>query len=274
MDNLKLHENVDAVGVIDASGELHVFGKPRGRYSFASVTKLLTTHVIGDAVSSGFVTFEDIIDNGYFSKGQVSLADLLSHSSGIRPEYQECFVPRQKRIYTNEAFEIAGDFVIQRLGESFSKCNIGDLFAQGLGTHLHSTISIDSSCAYSASGTFEDLILFAREMREPTFLDLQTHNRLITPYLPELSGILPGWGNYAQNTFGIGYEIKGDKSPHWSGAKSSPQTYGHFGQSGVFVFHDSIHMVTVSCVTNHDFGPWAKEAFPAMNDNIYSLITS
>lgn len=272
MSDIKLHPNVDAVGVVDPDGELSVFGTVKGRYGFASVTKLLTTQVIADAVASGFVSFDDWVNDEYFNKGQVSLSDLLSHSSGIRPDHLECVAPREKRIYTNEAFELAGNFVMKRLGADFENYAIGDLFEEGLGLHLNSTIKMNGSCAHSANGSFEDLLAFAQEIRQPTFLEPQIHSQLVKPYLPELSGVLPGWGNYDRNEFGIGYEIKGDKSPHWTGSKSSPQTYGHFGQSGVFVFHDPVNMITASCVTNHDFGPWSKEAFPKMCDDIYEKI--
>ena len=267
---IELHANIDAVGAIDPAGEVHVFGNAKGRYPFASVTKLLTTHVIADLVASGFVSFDDWINDDYFQKGQVCLADLLSHSSGVRPDGQDCYTPHQKRIYTNEAFEMAGDFILARLAKDFKDVTFSKLFNDGLGIHLESSILLEGSCAASAIGTFDDLMLFAREIREPTFLDLEMHSKLITPYLPDLSGILPGWGNFEKNVFGIGYEIKGEKLPHTTGTFSSSSTYGHFGQSGTFVFHDPENMLTTFCVTNHDFGPWAKEEYPKLSDQLFN----
>ncbi|HMS25196.1 MAG TPA: serine hydrolase domain-containing protein [Acidimicrobiia bacterium] len=266
---IALHPNIDAIAVIEPGGNHHYVGSASGRYAFASVTKLLTTHVIADAVSSGFIFFEDDIDDPYFDKGGVTLADLMSHASGVRPELLECVEPRQKRIYTNEAFHLAGDFLIRSLGDEFRGTTIAQLFKEGLGAHLSSTIEIAGSCASSASGTLDDLVKFLGEMRSPTFLDGQMHELLTTPYCEDLAGILPGWGHYVRNLFGIGYEIKGEKSPHWSGPRSSSSTFGHFGQSGAFVFHDPVHLISVACVTNESFGPWAKEAYPQMCDEIY-----
>ncbi len=267
---IALHPHIDAIAVIDAGGNYHYVGSASGRYAFASVTKLFSTYVVADAVLSGFISFEDVIDDPYFDKGDVTLADLMSHASGVRPVPLECFEPRQKRIYTNEAFQYAGDFLIRRLGRQFKGVTVGQLFEEGLGSHLSTTIDIAGSCANSATGTFDDLVKFLAEMRIPTFLDRQMHEFLVTPHCEDLPGILPGWGHYDRNLFGIGYEIKGEKSPHWSGACSSSSTFGHFGQSGTFVFHDPMHSVSVACVTNEAFGPWAKEAYPQMCDEIYA----
>jgi len=156
------------------------------------------------------------------------------------------------------------------LGTDFNKTSIGDLFEDGLGSYLSSSIKFDGSCSASATGTLDDLILLMNEMRNPTYLDLETHNQLTTPYLPDLEGILPGWGNFKQNTFGIGFEVRGNKQPHWTGSISSPKTFGHFGQSGAFVFHDPTKKVSACCVTNKDFDSWAKEEFPKLSDSIYA----
>lgn len=37
---------------------------------------------------------------------------------------------------------------------------------------------------------------------------------------------------------GLGFEIRDSKSPHWTGSSSSPRTFGHFGQSGTFLWID------------------------------------
>ena len=40
------------------------------------------------------------------------------------------------------------------------------------------------------------------------------------------------------NDWGLGFEISDDKSPHWTGSANSGRTYGHFGQSGTFIWVD------------------------------------
>lgn len=266
---MDLDSNIDAVCIIDAAGDEYLLGAGERRYAFASVTKLLAAHVIADAVSSGFTSFDELVEDAAIRPDHVTLADLISHAGGVRPEGQDPIEARIKRIYTNEAFDIAERNFIARLGHGFETSTIGKLFADGLAGQLRSSITIDGSCAKSGSGTFDDLAIILREIREPEYLDHDTHAQLTSVHLPELSGIVPGWGNYDRNTWGLGYEIKGNKNPHWTGSSASEKTYGHFGQSGVFVMHDPVNMISIACASHHDFGPWAKEVWPAMCEEIY-----
>ena len=52
---------------------------------------------------------------------------------------------------------------------------------------------------------------------------------------PGLTGVLPGFGVQRPNDWGLGFEIRDAKSPHWTGSANSGRTYGHFGQSGTFI---------------------------------------
>src|SRR5699024_3659320 len=53
-----------------------------------------------------------------------------------------------------------------------------------------------------------------------------------------LAVILPGFGRQLNNDWGLGYEIRADKTPHWTAPEANPATFGHFGQSGGFVWVD------------------------------------
>lgn len=260
----------DLVAIIDPDGQLHVIGNGNGRYQFASVTKLITTNVIAEIVADGFVSFEEEVEDIYFSKGKVTLQDLLSHSSGIRPEYESCVPPRSKRVYTTEAFDIAEKHIIKKLGNGFENETIASIFSDGLKDELGCSITIEGSCGSGASGTADDLILLLREIREPKFISVEMQRFLTTPYFPELDGVLPGWGHFERNIWGVGYEIKGDKYPHWMGSKASKNSFGHFGLSGAFVMHDPENKISIASLSNENFGPWAKIAWPEMCDQIYS----
>lgn len=267
--NIELHSNIDSIAFIGPDGHLIIRGYSNRRYRLASITKILTTYVMADAVLAGAISFEERVDSPKLKSPEVSFKDLLSHCSGIRPDNLDPIERHKKRIYTNEAFDLAGEALITKLGQDFKTSSVGDLFKEGLGAYLQTSIEFEGSCAASAIGTLDDLISIMNEMRNPTYLDAQTHKQLTCAYLPELEGILPGWGTYKHNTFGIGFEIKGNKQPHWTGSISSPETFGHFGQSGAFIFHDPINMVSACCVTNKDFAPWAKLTYPVLSDKIY-----
>ena len=55
---------------------------------------------------------------------------------------------------------------------------------------------------------------------------------------PELSGIVPGVGRFAPCPWGLGFELRGDKSPHWTATNNSSRTVGHFGGAGTMFWFD------------------------------------
>jgi beta-lactamase class C len=60
--------------------------------------------------------------------------------------------------------------------------------------------------------------------------------------------------------FGLGWEIRGTKSPHPTGARTSPETFGHTGGSGVLAFSDPRRGLTVVIHCCRDFSDgWAAQ---------------
>ena len=55
---------------------------------------------------------------------------------------------------------------------------------------------------------------------------------------PGLVGVLPDVGRMDPNDWGLGVELRDAKTPHWTGARNSPRTFGHFGGSGTFLWVD------------------------------------
>lgn len=74
---------------------------------------------------------------------------------------------------------------------------------------------------------------------------------------------LPGrYGPYewASCDFGWSWEIRGDKSPHPTGPRTSPATFGHIGGSGALAFCDPARELSVVLHTLRDFSDgWAAE---------------
>ena len=81
-------------------------------------------------------------------------------------------------------------------------------------------------------------------------------------------GVLPGYGHQNPNDWGLGFEIRDSKSPHWTGSSSSPRTFGHFGQSGTFLWIDPDAGAACVALTDRAFGPWAVEAWPPFTDAV------
>ena len=96
----------------------------------------------------------------------------------------------------------------------------------------------------------------------------QMHGEATSVQFPGLSGVLPGFGVQRPNDWGLGFEIRGAKTPHWTGTANSPATYGHFGQSGTFIWVDPVYGVALVVLTDRDFGEWAKPLWPALSDAV------
>jgi CubicO group peptidase (beta-lactamase class C family) len=77
--------------------------------------------------------------------------------------------------------------------------------------------------------------------------------------------VLPGFGSADPNLWGLGFEIRGTKSPHWTGIRHDPSTYGHFGGSGSFFWVDPTRRLIGASLSTEVFGEWAVEAWPTVN---------
>jgi CubicO group peptidase (beta-lactamase class C family) len=58
------------------------------------------------------------------------------------------------------------------------------------------------------------------------------------------------------------------------GTRFSPQSYGHFGRSGVLVLIDPVKSIVVAAAAGESFGPWAVRRWPAWIDELYEAHVS
>jgi CubicO group peptidase (beta-lactamase class C family) len=85
---------------------------------------------------------------------------------------------------------------------------------------------------------------------------------------PGLPGVVPGIGRYENCDWGLGFEIKSTKRPHWTATSGSPRTFGHFGRSGAFVWVDPDAGVACASAGGAPFGPWAVAQWPRFSDAV------
>ncbi|MCA1572199.1 MAG: beta-lactamase family protein, partial [Chloroflexi bacterium] len=119
-----------------------------------------------------------------------------------------------------------------------------------------------------AVSTAADLARFAAELQSPTLVARETLAEATEVAFPGLRGVLPGYGRQDPNDWGLGFELRGLKSPHWTGLHSSPGTFGHFGQSGTFLWVDPGAGAACVVLTDRDFGDWAVQAWPPFTDGV------
>jgi CubicO group peptidase (beta-lactamase class C family) len=85
---------------------------------------------------------------------------------------------------------------------------------------------------------------------------------------PGLAGVLPSFGRQEPNDWGLGFELRDAKSPHWTGTRNSPRTFGHFGASGTFLWVDPEAGLALGVLTDREFGDWARTAWPELSDAV------
>jgi CubicO group peptidase (beta-lactamase class C family) len=70
------------------------------------------------------------------------------------------------------------------------------------------------------------------------------------------------------NDWGLGFELRNTKSPHWTSSRNSPATFGHFGASGTFLWVDPEAGIACGVLTDLEFADWAKDAWPRLGDAV------
>ena len=227
---------------------------------FASVTKPIAVLAILDAVHAG----ELDLDEPAGPEGS-TLRHLLAHSSGLNfDDDRQIAAAGTRRIYSNRGIETAGEFFAERTGVPLA-LRVHERILAPLG--MRNTV-LDGSPAKDMTGTVGDLALLARELLDPRVLDPALLDEATTVQFPGVAGILPSYGRQTPNDWGLGFEIRSDKDPHWTGSLNSPHTFGHFGQSGSFLWVDPAHDLACVSLSDTDFGPWAMENWPLLSDAV------
>ncbi len=197
-----------------------------------------------------------------------TIRDLLAHASGVAFDSAAVLAPpRHRRIYSNCGFELLG----RRLEEATATALEEWVEATVLEPLGMASVRIPGSPAHSGEGNVEDLAAFARELAAPTLVSPALAQAARRPVHPGLPGVLPGYGRQDPNDFGLGVEIRGVKHPHWTAPTHSPETFGHFGQSGSFIWVDPVARRQAVFLGARPFGAVHRETWPALGAQILAL---
>ena len=184
-----------------------------------------------------------------------TLANLLSHSSGLGLEVDDSTVDvSTKRVYSNYGIDVAVQAITE--GSDAGSWLDGRVFAP-LGMTRTRLAGRPSS---GVVGSTNDMRLLAEAWLRPDAISKETRNRFITPYAPQLAGIVPGFGRFSPCPWGLGPEVRGNKS-HWMG-DWPPESFGHFGQTGSLMLLNAHEGIGVVATSTEVFGPWAVALWP------------
>jgi CubicO group peptidase (beta-lactamase class C family) len=239
------------------------------RFPVASVSKLLSSLAVLAAVEAGHLGLDDPAG----PEGS-TVRHLLAHASGLPPEDPSGRgrEPAERRVYSNLGFRVLARHVEGAVGTGFA-----DWLAESVlrplgmsGTSLGSYGGVRADPAAGVVSTLPDLAMLAAcmlERGEPV-IGTRLFADAASVQFPGLAGLVPGVGRYDPCDWGLGFELKDGKDHHWMGSVRSPASFGHFGQSGCFVWVDPAAGLAAAAVSDRPFadGGWGLATWPGWSD--------
>jgi CubicO group peptidase (beta-lactamase class C family) len=253
-----------AAALVGPHGVLAQHGDPERPFAWASVTKLATAIAILSAVDDGLIDLDELA-----GPPGSTVRHLLAHASGLPFEGVTILTkPGTRRIYSNPGFDALGEMLAERSGRSFAVA-LSDRVLAPLGMEGTELVGRPSK---GLDGPLVDAAALARELLHPTLIAPKTAEVARSVQFRGLKGVLPGVGSFDPLDWGLGFELRDAKDPHWTGSRNSPETFGHFGGAGTFIWVDPELDRSLVCLTDREYGPWALDAWPHFSDDVIEAL--
>ena len=232
-------------------------------FPLASVTKPIVAWSALVAVDRGLGGLDDPA-----GPGGATVRHLLAHASGLPFEGRRpVAAPGKRRIYSNQGFDVLGEVLVGATGMDVAQWVRRSVF-EPLGMV---SADIPGSPAHAGVASATDVSLFGAELARPTLVSAPLAALAGLSQFPGLAGVVPGYGRFVPCPWGLGVEIRGEKSPHWTAPDASARTIGHFGQSGSFVWADRDLRAAAAFVGAEPFGAWHRDNWSALNSKLLRL---
>lgn len=249
-----------AAAVVGPDGVRDTAGDTSWQARIASVTKPLVAYACLVAVEEGTLD----LDAAAGPPGS-TVRHLLAHASGLPFTGTDPIArPGARRIYSNTGFERLGDALAAAAGMPVA-AYLAEAVLVPLGMK---DTELRGSPASGGRSTVDDLARFAAELLTPTLVAPATLAEATSEQFPGLAGVVPDLGRYDPNPWGLGFELKGAKSPHWTAPDGSPRTFGHFGGSGTFLWVDPDARLACVVLTDRAFGDWAPPLWSSLSSAV------
>lgn len=255
-----------AAAVVGGDGVIAGHGDLDREYRWASVTKLATALAVLTAVEDGAIDLDEAA-----GPPGATVRHLLAHASGLPFEGTATMAaPGRLRIYSNPGFDALGSLLAERDGTTFETA-LRRRVLEPLGMPTTRLVGRPSEGLH---GPLRDLATLAGELLRTTLVGPDRWALATTVAFPGLRGVLPGVGSFDPLDWGLGFELRDGKDPHWTGRRNSPRTFGHFGGSGTFLWVDPEIDRALVCLTDREYGPWALEAWPRLSDAVIAAVAA
>jgi CubicO group peptidase (beta-lactamase class C family) len=251
-----------AAGVLRGGETVATRGATDREFGWASVTKPATALAVLVAAEEGILDLDEPA-----GPAGSTVRHLLAHASGLPFEGREPIgPPGKRRTYSNSGFDVLGEVVAERAEMPYADYLLEAVLAPlGMRAELG-----DGRPGSGLVGSIDDLLRLGRELQRPTLIAPETLAEATSVQFPGLAGVIPDLGRFDPNDWGLGLELRDEKPGHFSGTRTSPRTFGHWGGSGTFLWVDPEADLALGVLTDLGFGDWAKEAWPHLSDAVYT----
>ena len=237
-----------AVAALSNEDELGRRGDAARVFRWASVSKPVVALAALVAAEEGTID----LDEPAGPPGS-TIRHLLAHASGLPFDPGPPIAkPGTRRIYSNPGFEVLAERIALNAEMPFE-----EYLQKSVLSPLQMEAVQRGTPAGGLHGSLDDLVKVTRELMEPTLVAQETLAEATRVQFPGLAGVIPGLGRFDPNDWGLGFELKDGKQPHFSGTLTSPRTFGHWGGAGTFVWVDPDRALALGVLTDLQFGEWA-----------------
>ena len=190
-----------------------------------------------------------------------TLAHLLAHASGLGLEASDrTMAVGSRRIYSNVGIDLAVEALAH--GQPHGTWMRDWVFAP-----LEMTdTKLLGRAAFGVVGPLTDVAALGTALASSGAIET-SRAQMVAPFLPELAGVVPGFGRFDPCWWGLGVEVHGAKR-HWMGSVATSSAYGHFGQSSTLLLVDPDASLVVAAASEEPFGAWARDLWPRWMDEV------
>jgi CubicO group peptidase (beta-lactamase class C family) len=270
---------------------------PETLFALASLTKPLVGAACMVALEEGLLDLDAGVRDGF------SLRHLLSHCAGLpeageRWEEPPEYPPGTQRWYSN-----AGYVQAARLLEGAAGMSCGDYLHEAVLGPLGMDASLGLAGADAARtarvwqpgrygdgelfnserfrrdgppqsgafasarayGAFLSCLLARGAAGAGALLAPETVDELLAPQFGPLPGGVGGVGEWPDLCWGLGFDVRGQREPHWAGPAPSARAASHFGASGTLAWLDPEQGLGLVALANRgSYSGWWREPWAAL----------
>jgi CubicO group peptidase (beta-lactamase class C family) len=248
-------------------------------FALASLTKPLVATACLVAVEEGLLELDAPIRNGF------TLRHLLSHASGL-PERADLLdappvdEPGTRRRYSNAGYALAGRLLGEASGLApatylheavlaplalDASLGLADANAPRTATVREAGLDAPGQARFNsaafrhAAGPHDGGYATARAYggflaallrRGDGLLAPETVDEMLSTQFGELPGGVAGVARWDACGWGLGFDVRGRREPHWAGSLISPRSATHFGASGTLAWLDPDRGVGLVALAN------------------------